>query len=130
MSTLPFSEAHRNLHLSLLSPVTRVAAPCALQVGAQQRLSAFADVLAASLSDSQGPVAAHEPLPRLAVSFVAANLKVRHPQYHSWPWGLVCGFIFYVQRVLCVSVKCGVAVLWVGPCPMCCVWMMLSSVCG
>lgn len=81
----------RNLQLSLLSPVTCVAAPCPLQVGAQQRLSAFAGVLAASLSDSQGPVAAHEPLPRLAVSFVAANLKVRHLQCHSRPWELMCG---------------------------------------
>jgi hypothetical protein len=43
----------------------------------QQRLSAFAAVLASSLVDSQGDVAAHEPLPRLAVSFVAVNLKVR-----------------------------------------------------
>ena len=48
-----------------------------LQVDVQQRLAAFAAVLASSLSSSEGAVAAHEPLPRLAVSFVAVNLKVR-----------------------------------------------------
>jgi hypothetical protein len=49
---------------------------CNVQVEVQQRLAAFAAVLASSLSDSEGRVAAHEPLPRLAVSFVAVNLKV------------------------------------------------------
>jgi len=37
----------------------------------------FAAVLAASLSTSQGPLPAHEPLPRLTVSFVSINIKVR-----------------------------------------------------
>jgi hypothetical protein len=42
-----------------------------------QRLQAFAAVLAASLGGSGGhPLPAHSPLPRLAVTFVTANLKV------------------------------------------------------
>lgn len=47
-----------------------------VQVAVQQRLAAFAAVLGSTLTDSQGRVAAYEPLPRLAVSFVAVNLKV------------------------------------------------------
>lgn len=44
---------------------------------AQQRLDAFAELLSASLVGPDGQaVAAHEQLPRLAVSFVAASLKV------------------------------------------------------
>jgi hypothetical protein len=43
----------------------------------QPRLDAFAALLAASLAGPDGePVAAHTRLPRLAVSFVAANIKV------------------------------------------------------
>jgi hypothetical protein len=48
-----------------------------LQVAVPQRLQAFAAVLAASLSGSGAqPLPAHSPLPRLAVTFVTANLKV------------------------------------------------------
>jgi hypothetical protein len=48
-----------------------------LQVAVPQRLQAFAAVLAASLGGSGGhPLPAHSPLPRLAVTFVTANLKV------------------------------------------------------
>jgi hypothetical protein len=48
-----------------------------LQVDVQARLDAFAAVLSGSLSNSTGPLPAHETLPRMAVSFVAVNLKVR-----------------------------------------------------
>lgn len=62
---------------STADPVCRCCClVCNVQVEVQQRLAAFAAVLASSLSDSEGRVAAHEPLPRLAVSFVAVNLKV------------------------------------------------------
>ena len=62
---------------STADPVCRCCClVCYVQVEVQQRLAAFAAVLASSLSDSEGRVAAHEPLPRLAVSFVAVNLKV------------------------------------------------------
>jgi hypothetical protein len=48
-----------------------------LQVAVPQRLQAFASVLAASLSSPDGQaLPAHSPLPRLAVTFVTANLKV------------------------------------------------------
>jgi hypothetical protein len=49
-----------------------------LQVAVPQRLQAFAAVLAGSLGGSEGgdSLPAHSPLPRLAVTFVTANLKV------------------------------------------------------
>ncbi|KAF6260626.1 hypothetical protein COO60DRAFT_1700230 [Scenedesmus sp. NREL 46B-D3] len=49
------------------------------QVAVPQRLQAFAAVLAASLASSPAgqPLPAHSPLPRLAVTFVTANLKAK-----------------------------------------------------
>lgn len=84
---------------------------CYVQVEVQQRLAAFAAVLASSLSDSEGRVAAHEPLPRLAVSFVAVNLKVsltlRLQVLHCVlrEWSVVLGGVLCVGAtgVLCVA---------------------------
>lgn len=53
-------------------------AALAEQVAVPQRLQAFASVLAASLSSTDGhALPAHSPLPRLAVTFVTANLKAK-----------------------------------------------------
>lgn len=97
---------------STADPVCRCCClVCNVQVEVQQRLAAFAAVLASSLSDSEGRVAAHEPLPRLAVSFVAVNLKVsltlRLQVLHCVlrEWSVVLGGVLCVGAtgVLCVA---------------------------